>query len=146
MTSMSKKYIESIKDFDVWSHIGTYKKPVTIVHGSSDIIVAPSYSEKAVEKYGSNAKLYLIEGANHGFNDANLGGMGSIMGGQTDYDDQVVPVVLSFLKENVTLGIHQLPADMKSLSSHIYNLRGQVISVPRQGEIYIHEGRKMTCP
>ena len=97
MTSMSEKYIESIKDFDVWSHIGTYKKPVTIVHGSSDIIVAPSYSEKAVEKYGSNAKLYLIEGANHGFNADNLGSMGAMMGATTDYDSKVMPYVYKAL-------------------------------------------------
>ena len=145
MMSMSEKFVNTIKDYDVWSNIGTFSRPVCIVHGTSDFIVPISNSEKAVQLY-PHAELHPIQGANHGFNDANLGGMGSIMGGQTDYDDQVVPVVLSFLKENVTLGIHQLPADMKSLSSHIYNLRGQVISVPRQGEIYIHEGRKMTCP
>ena len=48
MMSMSEAYINSIKDFDVWSHIGGFAKPVCIIHGTSDIIVPISNSEKAV--------------------------------------------------------------------------------------------------
>ena len=142
MMSMSDKFIDTIKDYDVWSNIGTYSRPVCIVHGTSDFIVPISNSEKAVQLY-PHAELHPIQGANHGFNEANLGGMGSIMGGQTDYDGEVMPIVINFLKDNVTLDIRQLPDDMKSRSSRIYNLRGQVISAPRRGEIYIYEGKKM---
>lgn len=142
MMSMSDKFIDTIKDYDVWSNIGTYSRPVCIVHGTSDFIVPISNSEKAVQLY-PHAELHPIEGANHGFNEANLGGMGSIMGGQTDYDGEVMPIVINFLKDNVTLDIRQLSDDMKSRSSSIYNLRGQVISAPRHGEIYIYEGKKM---
>lgn len=98
MMSMDEKYINSIKDYDVWSHIGKFSKPVCIIHGTKDIIVPISNSEKAVGLYPS-ATLYKIEGANHGFNAANLGNMGSLMGASADYDSQVMSIVQEFLKE-----------------------------------------------
>ena len=97
MMSMSEAYINSIKDFDVWSHIGKFSKPVCIIHGTADMIVPISNSEKAVGLYPS-ATLNKIEGANHGFNAANLGSMGSMMGASADYDSVVLPIVESFLK------------------------------------------------
>ena len=96
MMSMSEAYINSIKDFDVWSHIGSFAKPVCIIHGTKDIIVPISNSEKAVSLYPS-ATLHKIEGANHGFNAANLGSMGSMLGATADYDSIVVPIVEDFL-------------------------------------------------
>ena len=97
MMSMSEAYINSIKDFDVWSHIGKFSKPVCIIHGTADMIVPISNSEKAVGLYHS-ATLNKIEGANHGFNAANLGSMGSMMGVSADYDSVVLPIVESYLK------------------------------------------------
>ena len=97
MMSMSEAYINSIKDFDVWSHIGKFSKPVCIIHGTADMIVPISNSEKAVGLYPS-ATLNKIEGANHGFNAANLGSMGSMMGAFADYDSVVLPIVESYLK------------------------------------------------
>lgn len=97
MMSMSEAYINSIKDFDVWSHIGKFSMPVCIIHGTADMIVPISNSEKAVGLYPS-ATLNKIEGANHGFNAANLGSMGSMMGASADYDSVVLPIVESFLK------------------------------------------------
>lgn len=94
--SMSETYINAIKDYDVWSHIGTYPKHVTIIHGSADFIVPVSNSEKAVSLY-PDAELHVIEGANHGFNAANLGSMGSMMGAGADYDGQVLPLVFQAL-------------------------------------------------
>ena len=99
MMSMSEKYINSIKDFDVWSHIGKFSKPVCIIHGTADMIVPISNSEKAVGLYPS-ATLNKIEGANHGFNAANLGSMGSMMGASANYDTVVLPIVGSFLKSD----------------------------------------------
>ena len=99
MMSMSEAYINSIKDFDVWSHIGKFPKPVCIIHGTADIIVPISNSEKAVGLY-SSATLNKIEGANHGFNAANLGSMGSMMGASADYDSVVMPIVESFLSRH----------------------------------------------
>ena len=99
MMSMSEGYINSIKNFDVWSHIGKFDKPVCFIHGTKDIIVPISNSEKAVSLYPS-ATLHRIEGANHGFNAANLGSMGSMMGAAADYDSIVVPIVEEFLTAN----------------------------------------------
>ena len=99
MMSMSEAYINSIKDFDVWSHIGKFSKPVCIIHGTADMIVPISNSEKAVGLYPS-ATLNKIEGANHGFNAANLGSMGSMMGASANYDSVVLPIVGSFLKSD----------------------------------------------
>ena len=100
MFSMSETYINAIKDYDVWSHIGGFDRQVLILHGTQDIIVPISNSEKAVTLY-PHATLQRIEGANHGFNEANLGGFGSMMGGSTtNYDDVVMPFVFSFLEEN----------------------------------------------
>ena len=96
MMSMSETYINSIKDYDVWAHIGKYSKPVCIVHGTSDFIVPIANSEKAAGIY-PNAKLHPIEGANHGFNSANLGSMGSMMGAAADCDSMVMPIVKDFL-------------------------------------------------
>ena len=99
MMSMSEKYINSIKDFDVWSHIGKFPKPGCIIHGTADIIVPISNSEKAVG-HNPSATLNKIEGANHGFNAANLGSMGSMMGASADYDSVVMPIVESFLSRH----------------------------------------------
>lgn len=99
MMSMSEGYINSIKNFDVWSHIGKFDKPVCFIHGTKDIIVPISNSENAVSLYPS-ATLHRIEGANHGFNAANLGSMGSILGATADYDSIVVPIVEEFLTAN----------------------------------------------
>ena len=99
MMPMSEAYINSIKDFDVWSHIGKFSKPVCIIHGTADMIVPISNSEKAVGLYPS-ATLNKIEGANHGFNSVNLGSMGSMMGASADYDSVVLPIVGSFLKSD----------------------------------------------
>ena len=96
MFSMSQVFIDALKDFDVWQHIGTFPRPVTILHGSKDWLVPVSNSKKAVGLY-PDATLHVIEGANHGFNAANLGSMGSMMGGAADYDSIVMPIVYDFL-------------------------------------------------
>ena len=96
MFSISQAFIDALKDYDVWQHIGTFPRPVAILHGSKDWIVPVSNSEKAVGLY-PNATLHVIEGANHGFNAANLGGFGSMMGGTADYDSIVMPIVYDFL-------------------------------------------------
>ena len=141
MMSMSDAFINSIKDFDVWSHIGTFSKPVCIVHGTSDFIVPISNSEKAVGLY-PDAQLHPIEGANHGFNADNLGSMGSMMGSQADYDNQVMPIVYQFLSEHIAAGITN-PKASNDNDDAIYDLKGMRISSPRHGEIYIKGGKKI---
>lgn len=141
MMSMSDAFVNSIKNFDVWSHIGTFPKPVCIVHGTSDFIVPISNSEKAVGLY-PDAQLHPIEGANHGFNADNLGSMGSMMGSQADYDNQVMPIVYQFLSEHIAAGITN-PKASNDNDDAIYDLKGMRISSPRHGEIYIKGGKKI---
>ena len=94
---MSDAFVDSIKDYDVYANIGTYPNDIIILHGTNDFIVDIKYSEKAVEKYHS-AVLYPIQGASHGFNNANLNGMASLVGGEKD--DVVMPYVFRFLAEH----------------------------------------------
>ena len=143
MMTMSETYVNAIKDYDVWANIGTYPHPVCIVHGTSDIIVPISNSEKAVELY-PDAVLHSIEGANHGFNEANLGSMGSMMGGGKDYDDEVMPIVFAFLKENVPAGIASVVSD-DTTSGIRYNIQGMRIDKPAKGMLYIEDGKKRTA-
>lgn len=65
---VGKKYIEDVKDMDVYEEIKGYDKKVLIIHGTDDKVVPIDYSRKAVETY-SNAQLEVIEGAGHGFYD-----------------------------------------------------------------------------
>ena len=98
--SYSEAFCSSMRDYDVYANIGTFSKDVLILHGSNDMIVKISYSEKAVETY-PHATLITIDGANHGFNADNLGSFGSIMGGSTDYDSVVIPHLLNYLNTHL---------------------------------------------
>lgn len=89
-------FTESLKDYDIMAHIGSYPGPVLIVQGTKDIIVPTSVAEEASAKY-ANAELHFIEGANHGFNKANLGSFGSLV--SRDYDAEVMPLVYDWLGE-----------------------------------------------
>ncbi len=60
------KYYEDMWDYDVYEHIGNYKKDVLIFHGDKDTLVPLSYSERAVEVYES-AHLEVFPGQGHGF-------------------------------------------------------------------------------
>ena len=94
---MSEAFVDSIKDYDVYANIGSYPNDVIILHGTNDIFVDIKYSKQAVEKYPS-AVLYPIQGASHGFNNANLKGIASLVGGEKD--DVVMPYVFRFLAEH----------------------------------------------
>lgn len=93
---MSDAFVNSVKDFDVYANIGKYPGDVIILHGTSDFLVDIKYSEQAAGIYPS-AVLYPIQGANHGFNDENLYGMASLVGGEKD--DVVMPYVFDYLSE-----------------------------------------------
>lgn len=51
---------------DVVSRLGTFNKPVTIIQGSDDQLVAASSIEEASHLF-PNVEFHLIEGAGHGF-------------------------------------------------------------------------------
>lgn len=90
-----RAFAETLYDFDPYAHIAAYKGNVIILHGTSDFIVNPEYSERAAEVYAS-CELHLIEGANHGFNSENLsmsgssgsmGNWGDMMGSMGNWGD-----------------------------------------------------------
>lgn len=91
-TSVGRAYIQTLYNYDVYGHIKNYSRDVLILHGTMDFTVPIRYSEKAVEVYPS-ATLRTIEGAMHGFNRENM----SIK----DYDSQVQPLILDFIKTHI---------------------------------------------
>mgnify|MGYP004469479895 FL=1 len=93
MGTLGKNYIKTLIDYDVFKNIKGYTNNVIIFHGTMDNTVPISYSQKAVDTY-KHAELIKISGAMHGFNSDNY----SLFG---DYDNQVVPKLLSFIKKNI---------------------------------------------
>lgn len=85
----SQAFSDTLKDYDVYTHIGNFSKQVLIIHGTSDFIVNKSYSEKAAERYG-DCTLKIIDGAGHGFNKENYSIGGSC-------DDKVWEFIDDFL-------------------------------------------------
>ena len=67
MLFRSRVYYEKINGLDVFGTIGAYKKPVFIVYGDKDMIVAGGV-EEGVSSY-DKAEVLVIEGGNHGFSD-----------------------------------------------------------------------------
>ncbi len=85
----SQAFSDSLKDYDVYEHVGNFHKKVLILHGSADFIVNKSYSERAAALY-DDCTLKIIDGAGHGFNKENYA-----MGGS--YDDEVWEWIDEFL-------------------------------------------------
>lgn len=61
-----RPYIEDMWDYDVYSEIGNYTKPVLLLHGDADSVVPISYAERAAEVY-PDVSYVVIKGAGHGF-------------------------------------------------------------------------------
>lgn len=59
-------YAKDARSFDIYEEIGKYKGDVLICHGDKDSVVPLSYSERALEVYGS-AELKVIQYGEHGF-------------------------------------------------------------------------------
>lgn len=76
-------YNKAMLMFDPFEHIGNYKKPVFIVHGTADRLVPIAYSEKAITVF-PNARLEKIEGAGHGFRGEPLEKAIQLIGAQLD--------------------------------------------------------------
>ncbi|MGN1066492.1 MAG: alpha/beta hydrolase family protein [Candidatus Fimimonas sp.] len=92
---IDENYKKQLEEYDVFEHIGTFSKDVLIVHGTQDIMVPYSYSERAAELYVS-CNLQLIEGANHGFNKENYAF-------NNNYDDVTWQFVETYLNNHKTL-------------------------------------------
>ncbi|MCD8316507.1 MAG: alpha/beta hydrolase [Eggerthellaceae bacterium] len=61
---LGSRYIEDIPKYPIFEHLNELKRPVTIYHGTSDLIAPVHYSELAVEIL-PNAQLIQIPGARH---------------------------------------------------------------------------------
>lgn len=59
-------YARDMWDYDVYSEIGNYTKPVLLLHGDADYTVPISYSQRAVEVY-HDAEYHVIAGGSHEF-------------------------------------------------------------------------------
>ncbi len=69
--SVYKKYAEDAMGWDPYDTIGNYTGKVLILHGTADIVVPVSYSEKAVKTY-VNARLEKLKGQGHGFDESGV--------------------------------------------------------------------------
>ena len=67
-TNLGKCYVEALRGFDTYSHIGKYAKKVFMMHGDKDPIVNISYSERLVKMY-PDAVLEVFPGEGHGFSE-----------------------------------------------------------------------------
>ena len=67
-----RPYAADVWDYDVYSEIGNYAKPVLLMHGDRDGIVPISYAEHAAEVY-PDVDYYVIDDGGHGFYGNSLG-------------------------------------------------------------------------
>lgn len=65
--TLSALYSLDAMSFDIYDVMGGYTGPVLLLHGDKDTLVKPSYSERANEVF-ENSELYIVKGADHGFN------------------------------------------------------------------------------
>ncbi|MBR2779147.1 MAG: alpha/beta fold hydrolase [Firmicutes bacterium] len=59
-------FAADVWDFDPYSQIGRYEKPVLVLHGDSDPLLPISWSERVAAAYG-NAEFHMVKGGQHGF-------------------------------------------------------------------------------
>lgn len=69
---LGKRFFVECRKIDVYKTIGRYTGPVLIVHGTDDMVVPLSYSERAQTTY-SDCQLKPIQKAGHGFNPQERG-------------------------------------------------------------------------
>jgi hypothetical protein len=80
---LGKCFFETLRGFDVFEHIGKFKKDVLIIHGDKDSIVPLEYSTQANKIY-TNPKLQVFNGEGHGFS--------------ADGDRCVAEIIIEFVK------------------------------------------------
>lgn len=64
--TVGKAYFAKLFKYDLLKSATKYKGPVLLLHGSDDIIVPETYSEKANKKF-KNSRLHIIKHAGHEF-------------------------------------------------------------------------------
>ena len=63
---VGKIYSEKLMDYDIYSEIAAYDKPVLIIHGDADKVVPIEYGKRAEEVY-NDVEFITLEGEDHGF-------------------------------------------------------------------------------
>ncbi|MDB6235886.1 lysophospholipase [Lactobacillus amylovorus] len=66
--TVGKNYFAKLFNYDLLKSATKYNGPVLIMHGTDDIIVPETYSEKANKKF-KHSKLYIFKHAGHDFKD-----------------------------------------------------------------------------
>lgn len=64
--TVGKAYFEKLFKFNLLRSATKYHGPVLLLHGTDDIIVPETYSEKAAKKF-KHAQLYKFKHAGHDF-------------------------------------------------------------------------------
>lgn len=62
---VSREYILSTRELDIYGTAAGFEGPVRIIHGSKDDLVPMWCSEDFKETYGDKAELIVLEGENH---------------------------------------------------------------------------------
>lgn len=62
---VSKEYIQTTQQLDIYGTAEAYRGPVRIIHGSEDSLVPLWCSEDYKKLYGDAADLIIVEGENH---------------------------------------------------------------------------------
>ena len=65
MMKVSREYILSTQQIDIYGTAEAYKGPVRIIHGSDDTLVPMWCSEDFKRTYGERAELIVVENENH---------------------------------------------------------------------------------
>lgn len=65
MMKVSREYILSTQQLDIYGVAEAYRGPVRIIHGSDDTLVPMWCSEDYKRIYGDNAELIVVENENH---------------------------------------------------------------------------------
>jgi len=64
--TVGKRYFADAWNLDIYGALTGYEGDVLILHGSKDLVVPLTYSQRAAQAY-PNAELVVLEGAAHGF-------------------------------------------------------------------------------
>lgn len=83
---VGKVYSEKLMDYDIFSEISGYTKPVLIIHGNADKLVPVEYGRRAADVY-QDSEYVELEGEDHGFS-----GRGKMIAAETSYQ---------FIKEHI---------------------------------------------
>ncbi len=127
-TQLGRIYYEGLYDFDVWTEIARYERPVLLIHGDRDNIVNISYAERASQTY-KDVEYHVLSGAGHGFSGSHR--------------QQAIGYAKTFLSNKLSTGVRE--ARIMEDSRHpAYALNGFPITMPeaRHG-IVIQNGKKI---